>query len=183
MSQFLLAAEASAAACQSSGTALISLDSNILPHAKGKGVGEHSCQFKENHIWLHLRLSTALSDWRRFEMVHFATCNEETRKETPCTNGISSGMPDELDLDQFTWQQSRDVLSRQTAAQLLLVVGLLFAKTVYQELEVDTEMQHGLLPGCLALAAKFVPTMKQVRRSCAAYIPPYLRSFFYWCLS
>ena len=48
------------------------------------------------------------------------------------------------------------------------MVGLLFAKTVYQELEVDTEMQHGLLPGCLALAAKFVPTMKQVRQACAA---------------
>ena len=43
----------------------------------------------------------------------------------------------------------------------MLVVGLLFAKTVYTELEVDTEMQHGLLPGALALAAKFVPTMKQ----------------------
>ena len=41
-------------------------------------------------------------------------------------------------------------------------MGLLFAKTVYQELEVDSEMQHGLLPGCVALAAKFVPTMKQV---------------------
>lgn len=41
------------------------------------------------------------------------------------------------------------------------MVGLLFAKTVYTELEVDTEMQHGLLPGALALAAKFVPTMKQ----------------------
>ncbi len=51
---------------------------------------------------------------------------------------------------------------------MVLVVGLLFAKTVYQELEVDTEMQHGLLPGCLALAAKFVPTMKQVRWGCAA---------------
>ncbi len=46
--------------------------------------------------------------------------------------------------------------------QVVLIMGLLFAKTVYQELEVDTEMQHGLLPGCVALAAKFVPTMKQV---------------------
>ena len=46
--------------------------------------------------------------------------------------------------------------------QVLLVVSLLFAKTVYQELEVDTEMQNGLLPGCVKLAAKFVPTMKQV---------------------
>ncbi len=54
-------------------------------------------------------------------------------------------------------------------AQVVLVVGLLFAKTVYQELEVDTEMQHGLLPGCLALAAKFVPTMKQVRRGCVLH--------------
>ena len=43
------------------------------------------------------------------------------------------------------------------------MVSLLFAKTVYTELEVDTEMQHGLLPGALALAAKFVPTMKQAR--------------------
>ena len=46
--------------------------------------------------------------------------------------------------------------------QILLVVSLLFAKTVYQELDVDTEMQHGLLPGALALTAKFVPTIKQV---------------------
>ena len=48
------------------------------------------------------------------------------------------------------------------AVQILLVVSLLFAKTVYQELDVDTEMQHGLLPGALALTAKFVPTIKQV---------------------
>lgn len=57
----------------------------------------------------------------------------------------------------------------------MLVVGLLFAKTVYTELEVDTEMQHGLLPGSLALAAKFVPTMKQASpcrvgvRRCSMY--------------
>ena len=55
-------------------------------------------------------------------------------------------------------------------AQVVLVVGLLFAKTVYQELEVDSEMQHGLLPGCLALAAKFVPTMKQVRQAAASFL-------------
>lgn len=49
--------------------------------------------------------------------------------------------------------------------QILLVVSLLFAKTVYQELDVDTEMQHGLLPGAVALTAKFVPTIKQVMRA------------------
>lgn len=54
-------------------------------------------------------------------------------------------------------------LTHGCCLQILLVVGLLFAKTVYTELEVDTEMQHGLLPGALALAAKFVPTMKQAR--------------------
>ncbi|DBA68461.1 hypothetical protein WJX79_008695 [Trebouxia sp. C0005] len=61
------------------------------------------------------------------------------------------------------WNEAMSILTSPLKL-VLLVVGLLFAKTVYQELEVDTEMQHGLLPGCLALAAKFVPTMKQVAR-------------------
>ncbi|MCJ1422125.1 Cell wall protein rhd3 [Sticta canariensis] len=47
---------------------------------------------------------------------------------------------------------------------ILLVVLCLFGKTVYDELEVDAEMQHGLLPGCLALSHKFVPTLKGVAR-------------------
>ena len=47
---------------------------------------------------------------------------------------------------------------------LLLIVVLLFGKTVYAELEVDAELQNGLLPGLLALSNKFVPTVKQVQR-------------------
>lgn len=33
---------------------------------------------------------------------------------------------------------------------------------MYQELDVDTEMQRGLLPGMLALSAKLVPTVQRV---------------------
>lgn len=60
------------------------------------------------------------------------------------------------------WCKPITAIEVDFAVQILLVVSLLFAKTVYQELDVDAEMQHGLLPGALALAAKFVPTIKQV---------------------
>ena len=43
-------------------------------------------------------------------------------------------------------------------------------QTVYEEMEVDTEMQNGLLPGALALSAKFLPTMKGVARQSAASV-------------
>ena len=62
------------------------------------------------------------------------------------------------------WNEAMAILTSPLKL-VLLVVTLLFAKTVYQELEVDTEMQHGLLPGCVKLAAKFVPTMKQVQHA------------------
>ncbi len=35
-------------------------------------------------------------------------------------------------------------------------------QTVYEEMEVDAEMQRGLLPGALALSAKFVPALRAV---------------------
>ena len=35
-------------------------------------------------------------------------------------------------------------------------------QTVYEEMEVDAEMQRGLLPGALALSAKFVPSLRAV---------------------
>ena len=35
-------------------------------------------------------------------------------------------------------------------------------QTVYEEMEVDAEMQRGLLPGGLALSAKFVPALRAV---------------------
>lgn len=47
---------------------------------------------------------------------------------------------------------------------VLLVLAGLFGKTVYDELEVDAEMQRGLLPGALALSHKFVPAIKRVAR-------------------
>jgi hypothetical protein len=45
---------------------------------------------------------------------------------------------------------------------LVLVAALMFARTVYAEMGVEEEMQRGLLPGALALSAKFVPTVKAV---------------------
>jgi protein SEY1 len=45
---------------------------------------------------------------------------------------------------------------------LLLVLLFLFAKTVYQELDVEGELAKGLLPGLLALSAKFSPVVKKV---------------------
>ena len=33
-----------------------------------------------------------------------------------------------------------------------------------QELDVDTEMQRGMLPGAMALSAKFVPVVQRVSR-------------------
>lgn len=43
---------------------------------------------------------------------------------------------------------------------LVLAVLFLFGKTVYQDLEVDTEMQRGLLPGILVLGGKLGPTLR-----------------------
>lgn len=45
---------------------------------------------------------------------------------------------------------------------IMIAFAFFFGRTVYQELDVDTEMQRGLLPGLLALSAKFVPTVKSV---------------------
>ena len=39
------------------------------------------------------------------------------------------------------------------------------SQTVYQELDVDAEMQRGLLPGILALSAKLLPTVQRVARN------------------
>ena len=41
-------------------------------------------------------------------------------------------------------------------------------QTVYEEMEVDAEMQNGLLPGALALSSKFLPTVKTVATRTAA---------------
>lgn len=48
---------------------------------------------------------------------------------------------------------------------VLLLVGLatfLFCRTMYVELDVDAEMQKGALPGGIALAGKFMPTLQRV---------------------
>ena len=45
---------------------------------------------------------------------------------------------------------------------LLLVLIFLFAKTVYQELDIDAELQAGLLPGLLSISVKLWPTLTQV---------------------
>ena len=46
----------------------------------------------------------------------------------------------------------------------LILIGtlVLFVSTVYKELDVDGEMAAGLLPGAIALAQKFVPTVREV---------------------
>lgn len=45
---------------------------------------------------------------------------------------------------------------------LTVLIMLAFAKTVYEELDVEGEMQNGLLPGIMVLSAKFIPTMRKV---------------------
>lgn len=45
---------------------------------------------------------------------------------------------------------------------LTVLILLAFARTVYQELDVEGEMQNGLLPGIMVLSAKFIPTMQKV---------------------
>ena len=43
------------------------------------------------------------------------------------------------------------------------------AQTVYEEMEVDAEMQRGLLPGLLALSVKLWPAVQTVARRTAAF--------------
>ncbi|KAI8105747.1 hypothetical protein M9434_000329 [Picochlorum sp. BPE23] len=45
---------------------------------------------------------------------------------------------------------------------ITLLILLAFARTVYVELDVEGEMQNGLLPGVMALSVKFVPTVQKV---------------------
>jgi len=45
---------------------------------------------------------------------------------------------------------------------IFILILLAFARTVYQELDVEGEMQNGLLPGIMNLSVKFVPTIKTV---------------------
>ena len=45
---------------------------------------------------------------------------------------------------------------------LTILILLAFARTVYEELDVEGEMQNGLLPGIMVLSGKFVPTMRKV---------------------
>lgn len=45
---------------------------------------------------------------------------------------------------------------------LALFLLFLFAKTVYQELDVEAEMGRGALPGLVSLSSKFVPALKSV---------------------
>lgn len=42
------------------------------------------------------------------------------------------------------------------------VIGLLFARTLYTELDVDSEMQRGTLPGLISLASKLGPALGHV---------------------
>lgn len=57
------------------------------------------------------------------------------------------------------WNEFFSIL-RNPLLLLFVVLLFLFGKTVYQDLEVDTEMQRGLLPGLLVLGGKLVPTLR-----------------------
>lgn len=45
---------------------------------------------------------------------------------------------------------------------ILLLLLFLFGRTVYQEMDVEAEMQRGLLPGAISLSSKFMPALKKV---------------------
>ena len=63
------------------------------------------------------------------------------------------------------------LLTQVKCLQISIILGLLFAKTVYEELDVDAAMQHGLLPGALSLAGNFWPAIKAVsKRTCLPVI-------------
>jgi hypothetical protein len=47
---------------------------------------------------------------------------------------------------------------------LFLLLAFLFARTVYQEMDVEAEMARGLLPGSIALSSKFMPAIRKVTR-------------------
>ena len=49
---------------------------------------------------------------------------------------------------------------RNPCLLLFLVIVFLFGKTVWAELDVEGELQRGLLPGAMALSGKLVPTLK-----------------------
>ena len=55
-------------------------------------------------------------------------------------------------------------LTQVNCLQISIILGLLFAKTVYEELDVDAAMQTGLLPGALSLAGNFWPAIKAVSK-------------------
>lgn len=48
---------------------------------------------------------------------------------------------------------------------LMIIVFLLFLRTLYIEMDVDGEMQKGALPGLVSLGAKFVPSVKNVSQN------------------
>ncbi|KAK9811028.1 hypothetical protein WJX73_007637 [Symbiochloris irregularis] len=57
-----------------------------------------------------------------------------------------------------------------------LILVLLFGKTVYDELEVDAEMQNGLLPGSISLLHKFVPTVRSVAQKTITQAPGFFQA-------
>ena len=53
---------------------------------------------------------------------------------------------------------------------LLLIMVFLYGKTVYQELDIDGELQAGLLPGLLSISVKLWPTLTKVRNKKAIFL-------------
>ncbi len=45
---------------------------------------------------------------------------------------------------------------------MVLLMGGLFAWSLYKEMDVDAELQHGPLPAALSLSGKFLPATRRV---------------------
>lgn len=53
---------------------------------------------------------------------------------------------------------------------ICIIAFLLFARTLYLEMDVDGEMQKGALPGILSLSGKLMPALKSVSQKTVSSI-------------
>lgn len=72
------------------------------------------------------------------------------------------------------WNEFKAVVFNPLLLTIILVLGL-FVFTLYQELDVDRELQRGLLPGALSLAGKFPSALGNVREKLVASAADTLR--------
>lgn len=59
------------------------------------------------------------------------------------------------------WNEAVALLYNPIWLLVILLLGL-FSYSLYKELDVDAEMQHGPLPAALSLAANFMPATRRV---------------------